>query len=422
MIKIKARFLGGAGEVGKSGIMISDNKTNIIMDYGVKIQEEPVEYPIAPKEKIDFVIPSHAHLDHSGAVPVLFKRSNPKVLATDLTLELSYLLLNDSLKIAKKRKERLPFSKRELKDMMRNAEPVGYRSPRKLRGMRAELFDAGHIPGSSSILLTKEKRIFYTGDIKLKASRLLNGCSLPSKVDILITESTYGDTIQPEREKEEEKIKHHVKEALANNDIALIPTFAVGRAQELLLMLEEFADFIAMDGMAKQATEIIHYYKKYIKNAKELKKIMSKITWIRNTRQRDSIIKKGGIILTTAGMLGGGPIIYYLQKLHDNPKTKILFSGFLVEDTPGYNLLKSGIYSNEEMGGKKNNFKVQCEMHRFNFSAHADREELLDIIKKLSPEKVICVHGDKCKKFAKDITELLNINAFAPKCGEEIVL
>ncbi|RLI97621.1 MAG: MBL fold metallo-hydrolase [Candidatus Aenigmatarchaeota archaeon] len=421
-MEIKATFLGGAGEVGKSSIMISDNKTNIMLDYGVKLQEEPVEYPLLPREKIDVVIPSHAHLDHSGAVPILFKRGEPKVIATDLTLELSYLLLNDSLKISKKRRERLPFSKRDLKSMMRNSTPIRYRTPKKIGGIKIELFDAGHIPGSASILMSKEKKIFYTGDIKMKDSRLLNGCSLPDKTDVLIIESTYGDKKQPKREDEEKKLKRYVREALTNNDIALIPTFAVGRAQEILLVLEEFADFIAIDGMAKQATEIIYYYKRYIKNSEKLKKIMKRITWVRNMRQRKNIIRKGGIVLTTAGMLGGGPIIFYLQELHDNPKTKILFSGFLVEDTPGYNLLKTGVYSNEEMVGEKNNFKVKCEMHRLDFSAHADREELLNIIKKLSPKKVICVHGDNPKKFAKDVEEIFNIDAFAPKIGEEIVL
>ncbi|MCD6215819.1 MAG: MBL fold metallo-hydrolase [Candidatus Aenigmarchaeota archaeon] len=385
----------------------------MMLDYGVKVQELPIEYPKIPKERIDGVLLSHAHLDHSGAIPVLFKRGKPAFFATEPTISLSSMLIEDSIKIAKKNKERIPFSKVDLKKAIRNSITKNYNERFRLNHTYIEFFDAGHIPGSSSIMIDGKKRIMYTGDIKLNPTHLLAGCLPPKNVDILITESTYAGQRHPKREKEEERFRKKIDESLSQNRLTLVPSFAVGRAQEILLILEDYASSLYIDGMAKKATEIISYYRNYIRDNKKLKHIMKKINWIGTNQERDKIIRKGGIVITTAGMLGGGPIVYFIRQVYNDPSVKILMTGFQVEDTPGYQLLKTGTF---RINGE--NKKVNCEIEKFDFSAHADDAELQQIIKYVNPEKVICVHGDNCAGFAKELRKKFDIETFAPKIND----
>ncbi|MCD6381776.1 MAG: MBL fold metallo-hydrolase [Candidatus Aenigmarchaeota archaeon] len=416
---MEVQFLGGCREVGKSAIMISSKGgTNALLDYGIELQPE-IKYPIFPKRRIDVVIPSHAHLDHSGSVPLLFKNYDPKVFMTDVTFELVDLLMKDFFKIARRNKRLLKFSKKEYKKMKRNLEMINYREPFSVGDIDFELYDAGHIPGSAGILLTTEgKNIFYTGDIKLKDTELLKGCDLPKdKIDLLIIESTYGERNHPSRKSEEREFLSEVDYALNQEEYALVPVFAVGRAQELMLVLKGYERYTILDGMAKEATRIILRYSKYLRRPGDLAKIFNKIKIIENDRDRRNVLKKPHIILATAGMLSGGPIVFYLKKLKDRRESRLLFVGFQVEETPGYHVLQSGIYKSNEV-----EFDVKCKIRKFDFSAHADRGELFKIIKKLNPEKIVCVHGDDPQKFAEDIKSELGMDAIAPANGEKIML
>ncbi len=414
MIKIRIEFLGGAREVGKSGFVV-DGK--IALDYGVKIEEEPPEY--LPSLNLKAVLLSHAHLDHCGSIPILYKKGKPNVFATAETLDLTKLLLNDSYKVSIKQGYPAPYGKKELKRSFSHFKPVDYYNPTNVAGFEVEYYDAGHIPGSAGILMNKDgHRIFYTGDINLSSTYLLDGAVLPERADTLIIESTYGDREHPPRDREEQRFVGAINEGLANNEKILLPCFAVGRSQEVLLMLHRHKyKKMAIDGMIKQASEIILYYKENIKNYKNLKDVLKKVMWIRGSRERDEAIETKNIFVTTSGMLTGGPIVYFLQKLR-NEDIRIIFTGYLVEDTPGRRLFETGIFSNGE-----DEFPVDAPMFRFDFSAHAGRGELLEIVKRLKPKKVLVVHGDHPEKFADLISsEFKDVDVEAPVIGDVVVV
>ncbi len=415
---MELQFLGGCREVGRSGILLSTKGTNIILDYGVELQPD-IRYPLFPKKKIHAVIPTHCHLDHVGSVPVLFKKYEPTVYMTRLTYELSDLLIKDFLKVARRNKKPLRFSRRDFKKMKRNVKIVDYEEEFQIGDVKIKLYDAGHVPGSAGVLLNVEgKNVFYTGDIKLYPTRLLNGCVLPKEdIDVLIMETTYGDREHPPRDQHEREFRDEVDYALNQEEFALVPVFAIGRAQEMMLVLKGYEKYMVLDGMAKEATRIMIRYNKYLRSPGDLGSIFNKIRVIENDRQRRDVLKRSSVILSTAGMLSGGPMIFYLKKLRNRKDSRVIFVGYQVEGTPGNYLLNTGVFKNDET-----EFDVKCKIRKFDFSAHAGRRELLEIVKKLRPKKVICVHGDHPEKFAKDVEKKFGIDATAPKNGDKITL
>lgn len=412
---MQVQILGSGREVGKSAILVQDNKTKVMLDYGAKLQPEPPKYP--PRQKTDGIILTHAHLDHSGGLPILYKKWKQPCFMTDVTMDLSNLLLLDSIKVGKKQGYNTPFSKKDVNSLIKHTRLVQYNQDFRIGSFSCSLFDSGHIPGSAGVFLDNGKRIFYTGDIQTEQSHLLYGCYLPDKTDVLITESTYSYKDHMDKEEEEQRFIRAVEETLAKEEDALIPVFAVGRAQEILLILENYANKIALDGMAKAASEIISYYGYYLRTPKKLKNILKRVHWIRTREEREKAMKNYPVIVTSAGMLGGGPAVHYLNEMRKNPESRVLFTGFLVEDSPGSKLIKTKVFDNAE-----EKFDVHCELNRFELSAHAGKSGLFDIIKKLRPKTVICVHGEdkNCKNFAKEIEERFNIQAYAPKNGEVI--
>ena len=411
---MKLKVLGSGQEVGKSALLLED-KEKIVMDYGIKIQPSPPQYPIYAKTDYAFI--SHAHLDHSGASPVLFTQNKPEVYMTDVTLELSMLLIRDSVKIARKEKFPVPFSHNDRKRMIRNTKLVNLNENFRMGDFYCKLYDAGHIPGSASILLDKGKQIFYTADTQTHESHLLHGCNLPKSCDVLIIESTYGTREHPNRKEEENKLIDFAEETLAKESTLLLPSFAVGRSQEVLMMLEKYADVIAMDGMTKTASEIMSEYGSYLKNSKKFRDTLSRVKFIKNDKERQKAVGKYPIIISSAGMLGGGPAVSYLRKIKNDEHSKVVFCGFLVDDTPGRNLLQTQIFENLE-----EKFHVSSQLHQLNFSGHAGKKGLYKIIEKTNPELVVCVHGDECDIFAEQIQETLDIKAIAPGNGQEVNL
>ncbi len=409
---MKIKILGSGNEIGKSAILVEDKK-RIVMDYGVRIQPEPPTYPI--REKFDAGIVSHAHLDHIGATPLLAQREKIPVFMNDVTLELGTMLLKDSMKVARKEGFGVPFSEKDVKRLVKNTKIVRYKEQFKIGEFSCSLWDAGHIPGSSSILLDNGKKVLYTGDIQTRQSKLLNGCKLPEKVDTLIIESTYGTRTQENRRLEEKKLVDIVEETISNNGVALVPVLAVGRSQEVLLILKEYADKIALDGMSKLASEIIADYGSYLRSPKEFRELLQKVKFLHSERDRKEAVKKYPIILSSAGMLGGGPAVRYLGEIKSCEHCSVIFTSYLAEDSPGKMLTETKIFDNEE-----ERYKVKSSIHHLELSAHADKSGLFDIIRRTKPEQVICVHGEECKDFAKSIEDEFKIQAFVPKNNEVI--
>ena len=271
-------FRGGALEVGRSCIEIKTDKSKILLDCGVKLGKE-IEYPILNDSirDVDKVFISHAHLDHSGALPLLFhKKVDIPVITTELSKKLIKILLKDMVKIAEMENRNIAYSNHDVKEVMRHTIPLNYHEKKYYKDFSYELFSAGHIPGSASILLEySNKTVLYTGDIKLRDTRLTKGADLSyikDDIDVLIIESTYGNSIHPDRKAVEKAFIEKIKEVLFRGGIALIPVFAVDRAQEILLILNDYKIDapIYLDGMAVEVTKLMLNYKEMLNESSQL--------------------------------------------------------------------------------------------------------------------------------------------------------
>ena len=418
---IQISFHGAMSTVGCSAILIDTGIEKLVLDYGVKPREIPPKFPIPIKGRVDAVLLSHAHLDHSGALALFFIKGNStKIYAIDVSKPLTELLLLDSIKISREEGVELPFSKLDVRNTLRNFVDVEYRKSFRLHEAEITFYDAGHIPGSASILVeTQGKRIFYTGDIKTSNTRLLKKADLNLKdIDYLITESTYADREHLDRKEQEKELVRLIEEALSRNGIALVACFAVGRAQEVLLILDKYGiDYpLYMDGMAKKATTIINSHSHRLRDSKSLDKALEKVEYVKNQRMRKKIIKHPCVILTTSGMLQGGPIVWYLKKLHRDTRSSLILTGWQLEETPGKILLETGRYINQKEGL---DFEVKMNVKRLDFSAHAGRSELFELVEKISPEKVFCVHGDHTEEFAFELRER-GFDAVAPLANNRV--
>ncbi|MEM5766531.1 MAG: MBL fold metallo-hydrolase [Candidatus Aenigmatarchaeota archaeon] len=416
---IQISFLGAMQTVGASGILVDTGTEKILLDYGTKIREVPPTFPIPIQGKPDVILLSHSHLDHSGAVAIFSANGNGcPIYSTSVTKPLTELLLLDSLKISHEEGVSLPFKKNDVQETMENFVLIPYRQLFKLHSTKFEFFDAGHIPGSSMILLNfNNKNLLYTGDLKTTDTRLLKKADLNlPKIDYLITESTYSDREHPDRKSQEKELVKIIESTLAIDGHCLIAGFAIGRLQEILLILDKYGiDYpLYLDGMGKKATTIINQHKNSLKEPDSLDKALRKVEYITSERARKRAIREPSVILTTSGMLTGGPIVWYLRKLYSDRRSSLVLTGWQLEDTPGKILLETGRLITKEL-----DLEVKMLVKRLDFSAHAGRSELFEFVKNLNPEKVFCIHGDHTEEFASELKED-GIDAVAPVANNRV--
>ena len=415
---MKISILGSGKEVGRSGFLVTSNNTNILLDYGVLLKREP-SFPIHVRPKdISTVVLTHAHLDHSGYIPSLFlSSSNISVLGTNPTFELSELLIEDMLKISG---SYLPFEYADLSNMMSHAKTLQYKEKNLVNSMEITLHETGHIIGGSSIMVENEgKRIFYTGDINKRGSKLLRPADLDlPEVDVLIIESTYSQTEQAPREESEKNLLQFAYDVVERGGTLFIPAFSVERAQEIacVLKLNNFKHKIAMDGMALKANEIMLRNPAFLRDPEGFKKLISEIEWVKGWHRRKHLIKEPGVIISPAGMLVGGTALFYLQEIAKNPNNGIALVSYQGKGTPGRLLLEKGLVS---YNGKTK--KSLAEVKHYEFSGHSSRTELFEIVDKIKGNpRVLTVHGDdlSCTKFAAEIKEKYGFDAIAPDNGQ----
>ncbi|RLG70013.1 MAG: MBL fold metallo-hydrolase, partial [Candidatus Iainarchaeum archaeon] len=282
-----------------------------------------------------------------------------------------------------------------------------------------EFFDAGHIVGSAITKLTfNNTSLVYTGDFKVVETRLLNKADIKvGHVDYVITESTYGDSDHPNRYKVEKEFVDACLQTIENNGFAIVPAFAVGRSHELIDILIEHKVGcpIYLDGMSQKAANITLKYPKYLKDAKTLKKALRKARWVKNDRDRKRALEEPSIIVTTAGMCDGGPVLNYIKRLYNDEKSAIFLTGYQVEGTQGRRLLEEGLIT---IDGKE--YRPKCTIKKFDFSAHPGQSEMLKALRKWNPKRVFLVHGDppKITTFKKKIEEELGIEATIMEFGK----
>lgn len=414
-IDMKLSFLGACREVGRSALCIDDK---VMMDYGIKMGE-PTEYPInGPRPEV--VLLSHCHIDHSGLVPNLMDLQ-PNIYMTPPTADLSHILLRDTLKIAESTGENAPFDSHDLNNYMHKTKVVDYGIKLGSHGYNFTFYNAGHIPGAAAIHVQSKtgESILYTGDINTADTRLVNGSEDIPDADYLAIESTYFDKDHLPRQETEKDFIDSLKSTLDIGGNVLIPAFAVGRTQEILMLLNEYNIKSYVDGMGKDAYDAMMKHPSYLRNPKLLRKAFDNAIVVKGSK-RGSLPLESSVIVTTSGMLNGGPVMTYLNKLYDDPKSKLMLTGYQVEGTNGRMAIDTGIIENN---GVVQQLKIKVE--QYDFSAHAGDKELKALVKDFcdrGTKAVFTMHGENTVGFASWIEENLGVKAYAPEPGQEFNL
>ena len=417
MSQVQLRFLGGTHEVGRISIAVKTEKTQVLLDYGVMLDHRP-GFPVhVPPKEVDAIILTHSHLDHSGAIPIFYIEDRKPLYANKLTVELSQILISDFIHLSS---YYLPFEYLELKAMIKNAKHIDFGVEERIKDITFQLVNAGHIPGSAQILLSAEgKKVLYTGDFNLIDTRLLNGAKMQyEELDAVIIESTYATEEHAERKELEKRFVDEVKDVVERGGTVLIPAFGVGRSQEIACVLaaHHFEYPVAIDGMAREASGLMMNYQQYLGDPKLFSTALHGVDWMEGWRDRRRAIRAPGVIISPAGMLKGGPAMFYTSKIAKKANNAIFLVSYQIPGTPGRELLEKGVCT---IDGKMR--KVKARVQHFDFSSHCGASELKEAVRRLKGNpKIYVVHGAErnCEFFAKWIKDELSLEATAPKSGD----
>lgn len=422
--------LGSFQEVGRSAILIETPESRILLDAGVKPLMGQYEYPYyelpdMDLENLDAIVITHAHLDHCGSLPLLIKYGyKGPIYMTEPTLYLMRLLLEDSIKIAKREGQYLPYSMKDVNEAVLRIITLKYGEVTDITpDARLTLYPSGHIIGAAMAHVHIGQgllNIVYTSDFKFSRSRILDSAAFEfPRLEVLIMESTYGgpQDYLPRRIEAEEALIKIVKETFERNGVVLIPVLAVGRAQDVLLVINEAMNRgvipqapIYIEGMIDEVTAIHTAFPEYLRPS-----LREKIYRGENpfTSPNIHILRQAGsereeivntrpcIIMSTSGMLTGGPVMDYLRLLAEDDRSSLVFVSYQIEGTLGRKILQ-GLrkLSFVDSTGRMELRELKMSVFRVEgFSGHSDRRQLELFLKKVSPKpkKVILVHGEKTK-------------------------
>ena len=411
-MRIEGSFLGGGHEVGRLGILLNCEGSRLLFDYGMTATDPPL-YP-SPCPPIDLVFLTHSHLDHCGMLPWLTARYDIEILATAVTADIAMMLIEDSIKIGEAEGYPQPYDKKDAKIASRKFDDISFGQTIDAGSVRVKTHSAGHIPGATMYELQGDRTALVTGDLHTLDTRLVAGAR-PVKCDYLIMESTYSGRNHPSRVKTEYNLLKKIEEVTKRGGTAVIPSFAVGRTQELMLLLKDSKYDFWLDGMGKTVNKIYLRYPQYVRSIKRLRQATNRTNEVRNYHARQRAMK-GEVILTTSGMLDGGPVLSYVDAIRDDPRSAILLTGYQVEGSNGRKLLETGM-----MDFKGVSERVEGEVRKYDFSAHAGHDELRTFAKACSPEKIVLMHGDEREILAGDL-RTDGFEVLLPKNGEKFSL
>jgi len=451
-------FLGGAREVGRSAILVTAKEGSVLLDAGISVGgDEPFprfDLPEFVLDELDAVIISHAHLDHAGALPLLFKYGyRGPVYATKPTRDLIVLLLLDYLKLCERTGITPFFSKSDVTEMLNHMVTLDYEETVDISpDMKLTLYNAGHILGSALVHLNVRSlrhNILYTGDFRFRDTKLLNkaASSFP-KVETMVMETTYGgeEDVLPPLWDAEKSLVNIIKKTVEMGGKVLIPALSVGRGQEIMLALVEafskgeLPDIpVYIDGMIYDSTAIHSAYPNYLSDyikSKVFKEDIDPFTdehfsMLKGVEERDSVIEGGpSVIIAPSGMLNGGPSVEYFKKMAPDKRNSIVLVSYQAKGTLG-RLLKNGakVVRVLDDNGTLRTIEVRASVHVVEgFSAHADKVQLLTYASKVSPRptRIILVHGEpeKIRSFKPLLSKMLGRGTavMAPSVGEKLRL
>lgn len=445
---IKLDALGGFREVGRSCILIATANTKVMLDCGINVASNDDPYPYLdslnfPLSELDAVIISHAHLDHSGFLPYLFKLGyRGPVYCTAPTRDLMTLLQFDSIDVLVKEGRNPPYSEADVKEMVKYCIPRDYREVTDIApDMRLTLHNAAHILGSASVHLhigEGAHNFVYSADMKYGFTRLFDNLDMHyPRLETLLIESTYGgrNDIHPLRQESEEMLVKIIRETVLNKGNVLIPVFAVGRGQEIMLVLEDayrrglLEAKVYIDGMTKEASAIHTAYPEYLRNTVQRRVLQNDSPFTSQLFQvapeaseRAALLAEGGaVIVASSGMLTGGPSLRYFYQMAEDPKNCMIFVGYQGEGALGRKL-QGGVKMLPVPAGngrvKALNLNMRVETVE-GFSGHSDRLQLMNYIRTLKPmpKRILVDHGDKEKTidFSRSVAMKFRINTTAPR-------
>jgi hypothetical protein len=455
---VRVTFLGSTREVGRSAILVKTRESQMLLDCGINPgSNNPINaYPRLDVEEIDIsrldgVVVTHAHLDHCGFLPYLYKYGyEGPVYCSEPTASVMTLLQSDYIDVTRKEGRAPPYSPEDIFEVILHTIPLSYGEVTDVSpDIRLTLHNAGHILGSSIAHLHIGKglhNIVYTGDFKYGPTALLQPASTYfPRVETLIMESTYGapDNITPSREETESMFVDVANNILKKGKV-LIPVPAVGRAQEILMVINQYMNQgdllevpVYIEGMISEATGIHTAYPGYLSHDIRDQILQQGVnpfesdyfTVVKQQDSRDEITEGGPcIIIATAGMMEGGPVLEYFKRLAPDDNNGIMFVSYQVAGTMGQRV-QSGMGSaqlyNQE--GKMEVINIALSTHTIpGFSGHSDRRQLINYVRRLRPQprKVFVVHGEesKCEHLSRSISRKRGTRGYAPRLLDTFAL
>lgn len=451
---IRVTSLGGCREVGRSSFVLSTPESRVLIECGVNVSSEESATPylytpeVSPLDQIDAVVLTHAHLDHAGLVPLLFKYGfKGPIYCTPPTRDLMSLLQLDYLEVAAREGKKIPYDSAKIREGIKHSIVLNYGVVTDIApDIRLTFHNAGHILGSSIAHFHVGEGLYnvaFTGDFKYEQSRLFDPAinNFP-RLEALIMEATYGGPQDqtPSRREAENKLINIIKHTTSRNGKVLIPAFAVGRSQEVMLVLEEAIRKKAidempvyLDGMIWEATAIHTTYPEYLNN--DLRNMIfhegmnpflsESFTQVEPGMRQDIIEGESCVILATSGMLNSGPVMEYLKAIGQQENCTLIFVGYQAEGTLGRRIQKGWKELPVSDNGKTSMMQINMEAVTVDgFSGHSDRQQLIEYVKRMSPrpEKIITSHGDenKCMDLASTIYKKYKIETRSPMNLETI--